>query len=291
MIDYYKELGIPAYSDEMAIRASLASHNSGNKEAIEFILLNSSRKNTYDNTHRQLTKIGKLRDNAGLISTWDKQKYRAFIPSKTIFEHTVGWILGFIKGVWEVIFAVVLSLAIRLLPIALILGLIWGFFAWNEYSTRDERESATKARKLAEEQKLADYESIHPRLALPYTGILRKSYSQGYAPLEIRTRSAESNYYIKLISIDSGYTIMTAFIRSGQTLSITVPLGTYDIRYATGKLWYGETELFGEKTSRNRADDTFVFERTHSGYRGHTIELFLQAQGNLRTERMNEQSF
>ncbi len=110
------------------------------------------------------------------------------------------------------------------------------------------------------------------------------------APLSIATRG-NSNYYIKLVDSVAGTTAGTFFIRSGDSLEVEVPLGTFEIRYAAGTTWYGENQLFGLETVYSRADENFSFRRTPDGYSGYTIELFLQPNGNMRTERLQAEDF
>ena len=38
-------------------------------------------------------------------------------------------------------------------------------------------------------------------------------------------------------------------------LELKVPLGTFEIRYASGKQWYGYNYLFGDDTSYSKAAD------------------------------------
>jgi hypothetical protein len=125
--------------------------------------------------------------------------------------------------------------------------------------------------------------------SLPLSGVLRGAVGQSNStgPLTIKTRTGSGNYYVKLVEKHSGTTRMTIFIRSGETTSMAVPSGTYEMRYATGQTWYGEETLFGDSTSYNKADSDFTFS---SGL-GYTVELYLQQFGNLETESINKDNF
>ena len=73
------------------------------------------------------------------------------------------------------------------------------------------------------------------------------------------------------------------FIRSGGVVDIDVPVGTYEIKYATGRQWYGTSYLFGPETVYSKADSTFTFSFDGYQYSGYTVELIMQQNGNLRT--------
>ena len=92
---------------------------------------------------------------------------------------------------------------------------------------------------------------------------------------------------------------MTMFVRSGQTAEMEVPLGTFEFRYATGDVWYGEQRLFGHDTIYNKADRKFEFEQnitnTSTGQTikttGIEVTLYKVADGNLSTRRISKDQF
>jgi hypothetical protein len=53
------------------------------------------------------------------------------------------------------------------------------------------------------------------------------------------------NYFVQFIDWSSNKIVSTAFIRDGDMVEVKLPLGSYKIRYAIGKEWYGEKNLFG----------------------------------------------
>lgn len=132
------------------------------------------------------------------------------------------------------------------------------------------------------------------QLAMPATGIMQSYDStDAVAPLEIRTRCGSGNYYVKISRIVGGRLILsrTAFIRDGGTLETRMPLGNYEIRYANGKDWYGTERLFGKRTAYSKADEVFRFQKESDGYLGFTIELYMQVNGNLRTDPLTAGEF
>jgi hypothetical protein len=70
-----------------------------------------------------------------------------------------------------------------------------------------------------------------------------------------------------------------------------MPLGSYEMRYAAGEVWYGEDALFGPSTAYSRADAAFDFVRGATQYEGYTVELTLQYNGNLRVQDISPSEF
>ena len=126
-----------------------------------------------------------------------------------------------------------------------------------------------------------------PVQPLPRTGDNTASFSNGVAPLTIKTSSSEgSHYFVKIAKMGSGLEIGSYFIRSGETLNIQVPVGIYELRYATGREWYGTYYLFGPNTTYSKAESFFTFSFDGNKYSGYTVELITQRNGNLRTSRL-----
>jgi hypothetical protein len=113
------------------------------------------------------------------------------------------------------------------------------------------------------------------------------------AALTVRTASG-SNYFLKLDDM-YGSPIRSFYMYGGSTVTHNVPLGTFMLKYASGKYWCNEYDLFGPDTATSQADETFSFERkyTTGGYTiSHwTVELVLQRGGNLRTRSIARDKF
>lgn len=106
------------------------------------------------------------------------------------------------------------------------------------------------------------------------------------APLILKTQDG-SNYFVKLDDATSGRTVRTFYVYGGSSIQTQVPLGSYVVKYATGSYWCGETDLFGASTATNKTDRIFQFDDEHT----YTIELILQANGNLATKRIRRTDF
>lgn len=132
--------------------------------------------------------------------------------------------------------------------------------------------------------------SITPR-PLPATGfVLSDNGTQGVAPFSVETAGTQ-NYCVKLKSTNSGEDAVFFFVRGGDTAEIDVPLGTYELYYATGEHWYGTDLLFGAETVYYKADDTFHFYESNDTVNGWTVTLYAQRNGNLDTERISADEF
>ncbi|MGI6317325.1 MAG: hypothetical protein ACOX1J_01060 [Dethiobacteria bacterium] len=111
------------------------------------------------------------------------------------------------------------------------------------------------------------------------------------APFKIITKPQDLFYFVKVVEWESKLPVLTIFIHSGQDVDILLPLGSYEIRFASGKEWYGEEHLFGPKTNYEKADEMFDFWQEERKIRGYTIQLIEQHDGNLRKVRMRADEF
>lgn len=131
-----------------------------------------------------------------------------------------------------------------------------------------------------------------PVLPLPKNGAATRYFTEeAIAPLKIVTKESGQHYFVKIVDWYSGELVSTIFIRSGQSVNVDLPLGSYKIKYATGKQWYGKTYLFGPETTFSEADKKLDFEVHGSQVSGYTIELFLQRHGNLKTKKISAAQF
>ena len=130
--------------------------------------------------------------------------------------------------------------------------------------------------------------------SLPKSGVI-KNYTrrEAVAPFKIITSnySDDENYYIKLVDSRTDHVAETIFVRSGDTVEVKVPVGSYKIRYATGHKWYGEEDLFGHETSYAKSNELLVF--SYSGYyvSGMSLTLYKTRNGNFATNPMKAEDF
>ena len=70
-------------------------------------------------------------------------------------------------------------------------------------------------------------------------------------PLIVKSNPCR-DYYLNLSFADTGDPALAAYIRGGEFFRVLVPPGRFDVSFAAGRHWEGETTLFGE-------GDTVVF--------------------------------
>lgn len=131
----------------------------------------------------------------------------------------------------------------------------------------------------------------YPVHVMPYTGSVKTfTNAERVAPFEIM--AAQGNHYlVKLVESYTDAPVMTVFVRSGTTVSVKVPLGSYEVRYACGYTWYGYEYLFGPDTAYSKADETFCFATESNQYKGYSISLYEVKGGNLNTSPIRADQF
>ena len=162
---------------------------------------------------------------------------------------------------------------------------IGGILSFFEYLSKNNHSYDTNHRsteKTATSQPAPAFSQ--PPQQLPQTGDNTASFINGAAPLTIKTSpSGGYHYFVKIVNATNHQELGSYFIRSGEILKVQVPVGTYEIKYSSGKQWYGIDYLFGPETKYNKADSLFSFNFDGYQYSGYTIELIMQQNGNLRT--------
>ena len=85
--------------------------------------------------------------------------------------------------------------------------------------------------------------------------------------------------------------LLTFYVDAGDSIEFKIPLGEYEIYFASGEHWYNEKYLFGIETTYSKCDGTFVFEEKEGSYIGCTIRLEPVENGNLETYVIDKESF
>jgi len=151
-------------------------------------------------------------------------------------------------------------------------------------------DSSTPIEPQAETEQVPEFNE--PQITAPLTGLIANYTNQeGLAPFEIKTSSIDVDYYIKMTNIGENIPMMTMFINGGETLNVDIPIGAYEVKYATGQTWYGEEYLFGPETQYTKLDNTFEFTEDESGTNGWTVDLLEQVDGNLDSIYIDPEDF
>jgi hypothetical protein len=134
---------------------------------------------------------------------------------------------------------------------------------------------------------------LPPTVARPAPGVMENRTGRPpEAPFGINT-SPGADYYLKLVDATTGQDAVRIYVRGGQQLEVSVPLGSYRLRYASGEAWRGPAHLFGpgDLTSYNASDSVFDFEVSDGYMNGYTVELIRQTGGNMDTRRISPSQF
>jgi hypothetical protein len=163
-------------------------------------------------------------------------------------------------------------------------------------STRPAPEQSPVARAVNPDTFVTAQEAFNePAVPLPATGNVRTLWRSNretvLAPLKVVTAAGSPNYYVKIVDWKTHAARLVFFVRSGETTTVRLPLGVYELRYAAGETWYGEEYLFGPRTSYARADESFVFRTEGEKISGFTVELVKQINGNLSETRIRASDF
>ena len=123
-------------------------------------------------------------------------------------------------------------------------------------------------------------EFVIPTVAKPSTKVL--SGKNSGISVTIKTSSDLPDRYVAFYKVSSsieekGSLILTAYIVSGKTLTVKLPVGKYKIIYGTGENWYGTNEAFGPNGSYSMYE-TVVEIKSNYVY---TLTLYAVANGNL----------
>lgn len=114
--------------------------------------------------------------------------------------------------------------------------------------------------------------------------------AQPLAPFELKAAPGRHSLG-KLVEASSRAPAMTIFVRGGTTVSVYVPLGGYEIHFASGTTWYGYEHLFGPATRYYKAGKMFDFRDADSHIQGYSITLYDVRQGNLRIIEIGRHEF
>lgn len=150
--------------------------------------------------------------------------------------------------------------------------------------------SSTPPRARAGPERLEERTFSAPPIAISTGVAWIRTSKERIAPLEIRT-SYGNDYFIKLVNASNKHAEIGMYIEGGRTFTTDVPLGTYELRYCAGSVWYGDLYNFGPGTICYEADKQFTFYRQANAVNGYTIELILQVGGNLETSRIDPSQF
>lgn len=131
----------------------------------------------------------------------------------------------------------------------------------------------------------------YPEYALPENG-WSQLYTSERQVARFKVSAPEgTHYWVKLVDASTAAPSLAMFVRGGTTAEVRVPVGTYVIKYASGKNWYGTTYLFGPDTAYGKADQTMRFWIEGNIVHGHSMTLYKVLNGNLHTQTIPASEF
>lgn len=142
---------------------------------------------------------------------------------------------------------------------------------------------------------LPEKQPSYPEAPLPQNGeVVRFISDIPKAGLKIDNLRGDHTL-IKLVNTYTGAPAMTVFVQAGAFAEVKVPIGSYEVRYASGDKWYGKDHLFGPRTAYSKADENFRFseEVTPTGFTTDvwSITLYKVQNGNLSTSTIDSSQF
>lgn len=111
------------------------------------------------------------------------------------------------------------------------------------------------------------------------------------APLTLDASSLVTDFCIKLRLPDTKAEVVSFYIHGGTKKTVYVPLGSFEILYASGTDWYGSQLLFGSETNYCLFDELFDFYVEEEYVNGWTITLAKQYSGNLDSTPISADEF
>ncbi len=155
------------------------------------------------------------------------------------------------------------------------------------YKSKYEREGARWFTKKTAHKIVLGYKPVRIWQGVQHVYVR----SRRIAPFRLKTRKGPENYYIKLIDAHTGRLVMTIYVRGGSSYETKVPVGTYKIHYAIGRIWYGIRHRFGPATAYNEGENEVTFSVRGNEVFGHDIELVPQFGGNFPTKSISAAQF
>ena len=157
-----------------------------------------------------------------------------------------------------------------------------------------------------QQETVADPDASYERVPF-YNGMIIKTPAyKCVCPLSVSVRGDKNYYvYLKYISAPGGILFVereaapgngsgsdiSFLISAGSSAELLVPIGRYKLYYAVGDDWFGEDDKFGSNTRYSCSDDLLDFYADSEYYQGHSLELWLQANGNFDSYEIDKDSF
>jgi hypothetical protein len=324
MRDLYKHLGISCQSTEEEIRRAIIRNSSGDvKHDAEEVLLGSGSRAVYDRNRALLLQIGTVRKRLGVENSrhWtgstaedftpvsiDKCSPLAELKSERARKASVERPRREPSATTPTREGTHKSWLIRLVVLAVIAAGVY----LNNRNTQSSREQATShgsrqstnstppipigsavgPTRLGQVHTPSPTPAFaHPAKPLPQSGTFwAGSSARRQAPFKITT-PRDGFYYAKLVDYRTGREVIAIFVDGGDSVEVEVPLGTFELRYASGRVWYGREFLFGPDTQYAKGETPLSFSIVGNYASGNQVTLYKVANGNFETSPITAAEF
>lgn len=295
MIDFYERLRVPFGTDGIALQAAIAALRKSDAPTAEraaAILLKPSRRKGYDRLWLALTRIGQARALGALNDApfGSRQEYADFrFHAGEARPSDQGTYTGETEAGDSIpMWRTVLGKLLGLVPLLAFLA----FFGWMATETSrpplQQPSQTSPPNALAEPpsgvQPTAPALSIQP---LPETGDGKTTVNAGDDNW-IQIKTSGLHHTLVRVEHPNGDLVALRFIRAAETHRIYLPLGTYVIKTATGRQWFGDAAHFGPDTVYSKPDDLFPLNKRGEYWE---VELIPQQNGNLSQRGISASEF
>ena len=132
---------------------------------------------------------------------------------------------------------------------------------------------------------------IAPSRVPIFDGVVREARVKNrVVPLKIRG-APDADYFIKIVNTANGEETSVLFVTGGNTITATMPFGIYQMRFASGKTWYGEFARFGSPTQYWVADQKLVFRSVRNRPQPVSIVVAPASGGALKLQPISTFGF
>lgn len=215
----------------------------------------------------------------GLIGWYAKPISRSYDSSLLDAEYDKGYDAGYEKGYNEGY------------ELGTLDGYNIGYDDSLDQSNNASNYATTAPSTTTPNYRLFDWNFSSTSSSRPANGtIFETSLYEGLAPFEVNA-PIDFDCYVYLHCVDVYYGSnrdISFYVRKGMSFELLVPLGTYELYYATGDGWVSsdarDKMVFGNDTTWNVSNDIFYFTDDDNSYNGYTVTLYSVYNGNMDTD-------
>ena len=259
MRDLYRNLGLDDQVDDPEMLRSQIAQCSHSEvaSAARHILLEVKRKTVYDDTHRILKTIGRLRARLTLPRSyqWDALGNQDFDGETSgVVSRPCDWIddLDPLGDIGIDVAAVRPGRQVRLLRAG------WSWPLWKVLPLKTMSIAAALVLCLG----LAMWAALGTaRVPFPENGTeIRFDPRTADSRIQILTRPGLGHHHIQLLKAGTKQKVLSVFVRAGQSATVLVPPDNYQLRYAAGEKWYGTGHHFGSRVKYKTVPKPFILQ-------------------------------